>query len=161
MLLFLHNNYGTSEFPDCGNLLGADWMENLRWANTEPSIHFRETNTEPSMHFRKANTDPSMHFRKANTEFWSKFTSQLYSNSTSNFISVFTPNFNPKLTSNLLHNDKGNVICVLYIVFFSAAKYLAHSSQPTKPAGKDQHFRMFAPGGHPSKLNIAKPCVTS
>ena len=44
-------------------------MENLRWANTEPFMHFRETNTEPSMHFRKANTDPSIHFRKASTEF--------------------------------------------------------------------------------------------
>ena len=47
----------------------ADWMENLRWANTKPSMHFRETNTEPPMHFRKANKDSSMHFRKANTEF--------------------------------------------------------------------------------------------
>ena len=46
----------------------AYWMENLRWANMEPSMHFRETNTEPPMHFRKANTDLFMHFRKANTE---------------------------------------------------------------------------------------------
>ena len=44
-------------------------MGNLRWANTEPSMHFRKTNTDLSMHFRKANTDPSMHFRKVNTEF--------------------------------------------------------------------------------------------
>ena len=58
-MLFLHDNYGTPEFPDCGNLVGAD---------TVPSIHFRETNTDPSMHFRKANTDLSMHSRKANTE---------------------------------------------------------------------------------------------
>ena len=21
-------------FPNCGNLVGADWIENLRWANT-------------------------------------------------------------------------------------------------------------------------------
>ena len=68
-LVFLHNSYGISEFPDCWNLVGADWMENLRWAYTEPSMHFRETNMEPSMYFRKANTDPSMHFREANTEF--------------------------------------------------------------------------------------------
>ena len=67
-MLFLHNTYGISEFPDCGNLVRADWMETLRWANTEPFVHFRETNTDPSMHFRKANTDPSMHIGKANTE---------------------------------------------------------------------------------------------
>ena len=35
-------------------------MKNLRWADTKPSMHFRETNTDPSMHFRKANTYPSM-----------------------------------------------------------------------------------------------------
>ena len=29
LVLFLHNSYGTPEFPDCGNLVGADWMENL------------------------------------------------------------------------------------------------------------------------------------
>ena len=65
----MHNSYGTPEFFDCGNLVGADWMGNLRWADTEPSMHFRESNTDLSVHFRKANTDPSMHFRKANTEF--------------------------------------------------------------------------------------------
>ena len=68
-MLFFHNSYGTPEFPDCGNLVGTDWMEDLRWANTELSRNFREANTDPSMHFRKANRDPSMHFRKANTEF--------------------------------------------------------------------------------------------
>ena len=68
-MLFLHNSYGTPEFPDCGNHVGADWMENLRWANTEQSMHFGETNTDLSVHFKKANTDPSMHFRKTNTEF--------------------------------------------------------------------------------------------
>ena len=36
-------------------------MEIMRWANTEPSMHFRKTNADPSMHFRKANTDPSVH----------------------------------------------------------------------------------------------------
>ena len=55
LVLFLHKSYGTPEFPDCGNLVGADGMENMRWANMEPFIHFRETNTDPSMHFRKAN----------------------------------------------------------------------------------------------------------
>ena len=68
LVLFLHTSCGSLEFPNCGNLMGADCMENLRWAKTEPSMHFRETNTEPSMHFRKANTDPSMQFRKPNTE---------------------------------------------------------------------------------------------
>ena len=43
-----------------GNQFGADCMEKPRWANTEPSIHFRETDTDPSMHFKKANMDPSM-----------------------------------------------------------------------------------------------------
>ena len=68
-MLFFHNSHGTPEIPDCGNLVGANWMETLRWAHTEPSVHFKETNMDPSMHFRKANMDPSMHFRKANTEF--------------------------------------------------------------------------------------------
>ena len=36
-MLFFHNSYGTLEFPDCGNLVGADCMGNLRWANTETS----------------------------------------------------------------------------------------------------------------------------
>ena len=63
-------SYGTSEFPDCGNLVGADRMRNLRWANTEPSMHYRKTNMDPSVHLRQANTDPSVHFRKANTEFF-------------------------------------------------------------------------------------------
>ena len=67
-VLFLHNCYGSPEFSDCGHLEGTDWTEDLRWANTEPIMHFRETNTDPSVHFRKANTDPSRQFRKANTE---------------------------------------------------------------------------------------------
>ena len=69
LVIFLHNSYGTSEFPDFGNREGTDWMEDLRWANTEPFVHFRETSTNLSVHLRKANTDPSMHFGKANTEF--------------------------------------------------------------------------------------------
>ena len=64
-MLFFHDSYGTWEFPDCGNLVGADCMGNLMWAYKEPSIHFRKTNKDPSMHFRKANTDPTMNFRKA------------------------------------------------------------------------------------------------
>ena len=68
-MIFLHNSYGTPEFPDYENLMAEYWMESLMWANTELSMHFRETNTDPSMHFRKANTDPSLHFRKANMEF--------------------------------------------------------------------------------------------
>ena len=66
---FLHNSYGPLEFPGCGNLEGTDWMGDMRWANTEPSMHFRETNTDTSVHFRKVNTDLFMHFRKANTKF--------------------------------------------------------------------------------------------
>ena len=65
--------------PDCGNQVGADGMENLRGANTELSMHFRETNKDPSMHFRKADMDPSMHFRKAIRNYCSQFYSQLYS----------------------------------------------------------------------------------
>ena len=45
-MLLLHNSYGTLEFPDCGNLVWADWMENLRWANMEPSMHLTKANTE-------------------------------------------------------------------------------------------------------------------
>ena len=80
-------------------------MENLRKANTEPSMHFRETNTDPSMHFRKANTDPSMHFRKANMGFCSLFYYhfQIYFR--------FTASLNPNITTNMLHNDKCNVVC--------------------------------------------------
>ena len=63
-MLFFHNSYVSLEFPDCGNLTGADCMENVRWANTDPFVHFWKTNTDPSVYFRKANMDPSMHFRK-------------------------------------------------------------------------------------------------
>ena len=82
MLLFLHNSYITTEFPDCGNLVGVDYVENLRWdhmelyiplrwVHTEPSVHLRKANTEPSVHLRKANTERSMHFRRENAEFLS------------------------------------------------------------------------------------------
>ena len=53
-MVFLHNNYVTLEFPDRGNEVGSDWIENMRWANTVPSMDFMETNTDPSMIFRKA-----------------------------------------------------------------------------------------------------------
>ena len=104
-MLFFHNSNGTSEFPDCGNLVGADCIGNLRWANTEPSMHFRKTNTDPSMHFRKANTDLSMHFRKANTEFL--LTVLL---PTPYFTSQFTPSLIPNITIHLLHHDECNII---------------------------------------------------
>ena len=104
-MLFLPNSYGTSEFPDCGNLVGADCIGNLRWANTEPSMHFRKTNTDPSVHFRKANTDPSMHFRKANMEFLLPVLLP-----TPNFTSKFTPSFIHNITINLLHHDECNII---------------------------------------------------
>jgi hypothetical protein len=60
-VLFLHNSYGTSDFPNCGNLVGADCMGNLSWANMEPSMHFRKTNMNRSVHFRNANTDLSFY----------------------------------------------------------------------------------------------------
>ena len=41
---------------------------------------------------------------------------------TSMFTPVFTPSFNPNKTTNLLHHDKHFTLCVLYNVFFSAAK---------------------------------------
>ena len=104
-MLFLHNSYGTSEFPDCRNLVGADCMGNLRWANKEPSMHFRKTNTDPSVHFRKANTDPSMNFRKANDEFLLPVLLP-----TPNFTSKFNPSFIPNITINLLYHDECNII---------------------------------------------------
>ena len=104
-MLFLHNSYGTSEVPNCGNVVGADCMGNLRWANTEPSMHFRKNNTDPSVHFRKANMDPSVHFRKANMEFWLPVLLP-----THNFTSKFTPNFISNITINLLHHDECNII---------------------------------------------------
>ena len=87
-------SYGTSEFPDCGNLVGADCMRNLRWANMEPPMHFRKTNTDLSVHFRKANTNflipvllPALHLT-----------------------SKFTPSFISNITINLLHHDECNII---------------------------------------------------
>ena len=70
LLLFLHNSHGTKEIPDCQNLVGSDWVGNLRWDITEPYAPFRWVNDQsgPSVQFRKANTDPSLQFRKANTD---------------------------------------------------------------------------------------------
>ena len=98
-------------------------MENLRWANTEPPMNFRETYTKSSILFRKANMDPTMNFRKVNTDFLLLvLLPTLLAVSPSNFTPVFTHSFNPKITNNLLHQNKGNVIWVSYIFFFSAAK---------------------------------------
>ena len=80
-------------------------MGNLRWANAEPSMHFRKTNTDPSVHFRKSNTDPSVHFRKVNTEFL-----LLVLLPTPNFTSKFTPSLISNITINLLQHDEGNII---------------------------------------------------
>ena len=102
---FFHNKYGTSEFPDCGTLVGADCMGNLRWAITEPSLHFRKTNTDPSVHLRKANRDPSMQFRKADTEFLLPVLLP-----PPNFTSKFTPTYIPKISINFLHHDECNTI---------------------------------------------------
>ena len=104
-VLFLHNRYGTSEFPDCGNLVGAYCIGNLRWANTEPSMHFRKTNTDPPVHLRKANTDPSVHFRKANREFLLPVLLP-----TNNFTSKFTPSLISNIPINVLHHDECNII---------------------------------------------------
>ena len=58
----VHQNLPTVEF----------WHEkiedNLRRANTEPSVDFRRANTEPSVDFKKAYTEPSVYFRRDNTE---------------------------------------------------------------------------------------------
>ena len=67
MLLFFHNSNVQH------NSLSVEFLwekieVNLRWANMEPSMHFRRANTEPSMDFRKANMKPSIDFRRANTE---------------------------------------------------------------------------------------------
>ena len=126
-MLFLHNSYDTSEFPDCENLVGANFMGNLRWANTEPSMHFRKINTDPSMHFGKTNMDPSVHFRKANTDQSVHFRKAKKDPSmhfrkantefllpvlllTPHFTSMFTPSFIPNITVNLLHHDDCNII---------------------------------------------------
>ena len=85
--------------------VGADCMGNLRWANMEPSMHFRKTNTDPSVHFRKANTDPSVHFRNANKEFLLPVFLP-----TPKFTSKFTPSFISNITINLLHHDECNII---------------------------------------------------
>ena len=103
-MLFLHNSFGTSKFPDCGNIVGADCMGNLMLANTVQSMHVRTTNTDPSMHFRKANMDPSMQFRKANTELLLPVLLP-----TSNFTSKLTPSVIPNIFINLLHHDECNI----------------------------------------------------
>ena len=133
-MLFLHNSYGTSEFPNCGNLVGADCMGNLRWASTEPSMHFRKTNMDPSMHFRKAHTDPSVHFRKANTEFLLPVLLPI-----PNFTSKFTSSFISNISINLLQHDECNIISQVTV-------NLAHLNGRKRPT-----HRMFAPGGHLSK----------
>ena len=88
-----------------GNLVGADCIGNLRWANPEPSMHFRKTNMDPSVHFRKANTDPSMQFRKANTELLLPVLLP-----SPNFTSKFIPRIIPNITINLLHHNECNII---------------------------------------------------
>ena len=144
-MLFLHNSYCTSEFPDCGNIVGADCMGNLKWANTEPSTDFRKTNTDPSVHFRKAKTDPSIHFRKANTEFLLPVLLP-----TSNFTSMFTSSFIRNISINFLHHDECNIIALVHSFLFCST-VASYSSKPMEPAGKDRHIRKFAPGGHPSE----------
>ena len=130
-VLFLHNSYGTPELSDCENLVGEDQIENLRQANTEPSMHFRETNMDPSMHFRKANTDLSMHFRKANKEIQlaPSFTPNFTHNFSSNLTSVFTVTFNPNIPIKLFHHNECNVI-----YFRTQFSFLQQSNQLTVPS---------------------------
>ena len=127
-------------------LVGADCMGNLRWADMEPSMHFRKTNTDPSVHFRKANTDPSMHFRKANTEFLLPVFLP-----TPNFTSKFTPSYISNITINLL-----SIVIPLYFLcfvhnFLFCSKVASLQFQANGTCSKQPTHRMFAPGGHPSK----------
>ena len=80
----------------------------------EPFMHFRKTNTDPSVHFRMANTDPSMHFRKANTEYLLPFLLQTFFLSLFHFhvYFCFYSQFNPNMTTNLLHHNECNEICL-------------------------------------------------
>ena len=122
-MLFLHDSYGTPEFPNCGNLVGTDWMEDLRWANMEPTMHFRETNTDLPVHFRKANTDLSMHFRKVNTKF---LVPALLPNLLTISLASLYPFLPPVVIPTYLHHNKWNVIrpsshsnlCPLYSLCF-------------------------------------------
>ena len=155
LVLFLHNSYCTSEFPNCGNLVGADCMGNLRWASTEPSMYFRKINTAPSVHFRKGNTDPSLHFRKANKGFLFSVLLQ-----TPNFTSKFTQSFISNITIKLLHHNECNIIsqvtgpsyflCFVHIFLFWS-KVASLQFQANGTCRKRPTHRMFAPGGHPSK----------
>ena len=150
-MLFLHNSYGTSEFPDCGNLEGEDCMGNLRWANTEPSMYCRKTNTDPSVHFRKANRNPSMHFRKAIRNFWSQFYfkvySKIYSKHKYQFVSPWWMQYNLSSNSKL---SSFYFLCFVHSFLF-CSKVAILQFQANGTCRKRQTYRMFAPGGHPSE----------
>ena len=88
-------------------------MESLWYANTKQFMHFRETNTELSMDLRKANMDFFLPVL-LKLKLYSQFHFQLYLF----LLPVLIP---CNITTNLLHYDKCNVICVSYIGFFSAA----------------------------------------
>ena len=151
LMLFLHNSYVTSEFSDCGNLVGAVCMGNLRWANTEPTMHFRKTNTDPPVHFRKTNTDPSMHFRKANTEFLLPIpNSQFYfSLSQHNYQFVIPWWVQHNFSSNRILRPLYSLCFVHSFLFWSKVASLKFQANWT--CRKDWKIRMFARGGHPSK----------
>ena len=116
---FLHNSYVTLKFPDYGNLVGADWMENLRWANTYPIHQIRSFGLGRPIQFC-----PCILGRPLQN-----FCSPFIPNFIHNFTSSFTSSFCPNITTNWLHHNEYNVICLscncklspLYIVFFSAA----------------------------------------
>ena len=50
--------------PNCGNLVGADLVKNMRWDYTKIYVPFMLVHTEPSVQFRKDHTEPSCIFRK-------------------------------------------------------------------------------------------------
>ena len=92
-MLFLHNSYGTSELPNCGNLVGADCMGNLRWRiRNRPCTLGRPIRIRPCILGRPIQN------------FCSQFYFQLYSQFHFQVYSCFTPSFNSNITTNLLHH---------------------------------------------------------
>ena len=143
LVLFLHNSYGSSEFPDCGNLVGADCMGNMRWANTEPSMHFRKTNTDPSVHFRKANTDCLLLVLLPTPNFTSKFNFQHYYQFVTSWWMQYNPSSNSKLSQLYF-------LCLVHSFLF-CSKVPILQFQANGTCRKRPTHRMFAPGGHPSE----------
>ena len=87
-------------------------MENLRWANTESSMHNRETNRDPSMHLGRPIRICPCILERPIQKFCSHLNSQLYSQFHFQVKFCFTASFNPNITTNLLHHNEYNVICL-------------------------------------------------